>query len=301
MRRIIASVPATSANLGPGFDCFGLALDLRSDVEMRLDEPFSISVEGDGAARLPRDRRNLVSRTINDFYERVGRPPPSFALTLRNRIPLTGGLGSSSAALVGALMVANVSAGRPMTDANLLDLAVEIEGHPDNVAPAVAGGLVVAVSDGSGLVTLSVPVPTELSAVLFVPPFTMPTRRSRQILPQVVPRHDAIFNVGRVALWLAALQTGRLDLLTVATQDRLHQPYRARIFPALPAIIEAALAAGACGACLSGSGSAILALVRGDTDSVGPAMQIAARAHGIHGRCLKVGIDRVGATVRETA
>jgi homoserine kinase len=297
---ITARVPATSANLGPGFDCLGLALELRSEVTMHVGAPFSIEIEGEGYSRYARDGRNLVYRTICAFYERIGRAPPSFGLTSRNRIPPTGGLGSSSAAIVGALLVANVAAGRPMDADSLLALASELEGHADNVAPALLGGLVVAVGDtGERPVVVSLPVPPELSAVVYVPAFSMPTKRARQLLPNVVPRRDAIFNAGRTALLIAALQSGRPDLLRVATQDRLHQPYRARMFPAMAAVIEAALEAGACGACLSGAGSALLALAVDRHTQIGEAMERAAQGRGVKGRWFATDIARSGAVVEE--
>jgi homoserine kinase len=300
--RITARVPATSANLGPGFDCFGLALDLRSDTTLRLGEPFSIRVEGEGVNRIAHDERNLIYRAIRTFYERIGRRLPPFALEIHSRIPLTGGLGSSSAGIVGGLLAANVAAGRPMDADALLALAAELDGHPDNVAPAMLGGLVVVVGDtGRGPATVSLPIPDQLSAVVFVPTFSMPTKRARALLPDLVPRRDAVFNAGRTALWIAALQTGRLELLRLATQDRLHQPYRAKLFPALPVLIEAALAAGAHGAALSGAGSAVLALATGRQSQIGQAMKDAALRRGIHGRWLAVDVARSGAEVVEEA
>jgi homoserine kinase len=299
--RITARVPATSANLGPGFDCFGLALELRSEITMHVGAPFSITVDGEGYGRYARDGRNLVYQTIRTFFDRIGRTPPSFALTSRNRIPPTGGLGSSSAAIVGGLMVANVAADRPMDTVGLLALASELEGHADNVAPALLGGLVVVVGDADGPpVTLSLPVPPELSTVVFVPGFSMPTKRARQLLPDLVPRRDAVFNAGRTAMLVAALQAGRPDLLRIATQDRLHQPYRARMFPAMPAIIDAALAAGACGACLSGAGSALLALAVDRQAEIGEAMQRAAASRGVRGRWFAAEVARTGAVVEES-
>jgi homoserine kinase len=296
--RIVARVPATSANLGPGFDCLGLALELRSEITMHVGAPFFIRLEGEG--RYPRDQRNMIYRTIRGFFDRVGQPAPSFGLTICNNIPSTGGLGSSSAAIVGGLLVANVAAGRPMNADQILALATELEGHPDNVAPALLGGLVVALGDvGGAPIALSLPVPEELSAVVFVPGFSMPTRRARQVLPNLVPRRDAVFNAARTALFVAALQTGRLDALRIATQDRLHQPYRSRLFPAMPTIIEAALAAGACGAFLSGAGSAVLALATDHHSQIGEAMQRAAESRGVPGRWFTADVARSGALVEE--
>ncbi|HEY3078413.1 MAG TPA: homoserine kinase [Chloroflexota bacterium] len=296
--RVTARVPATAANLGSGFDCLGIALELRSEVVLDLDRPFGIEIEGEGEDRLPRDGRNLVARTIRGFFERLGRPVPPFHLTLRNRIPQTGGLGSSSAALVGALLAANVVAGRPSSVEQLLCLAAELEGHPDNVAPAVLGGLVVAVVEpDAGLLAVPLSVPPELSAVVFVPGFVMRTRRARQVLPKLVPHRDAVFNASRTALLVSAFQSGRLDLLRVAMQDRLHQPYRSQLFPAMGAVFEAALGAGACGACLSGAGSAILAFATDRQSAIGEAMQRAAHARGVEGRWLTADIARSGADV----
>jgi homoserine kinase len=298
--RITASVPHSSANLGPGFDCFGLALELRSDVTMHVGSSFFVRIEGEGQDRLPRDRRNLVYQWIRTFYQRIGRSPPSFGLTLHNRGPQTGGLGSSSAALVGALLVANTAAGCPMDEDGLLALATELEGHPDNVAPALLGGLVVALDQpGARPITVQVPVPSALSAVVFTPTFSMPTKRARQLLPNLVPRRDAIFNASRTALFLASLQSGRFDLLRIATQDRLHQPYRSRLFPAMPTIIEAALDAGACGACLSGAGSALLALAVDRHDEIADAMVRTAEEQGVAGRAFCAEIAQTGATVSQ--
>lgn len=297
---IKALVPATTANLGPGFDCFGMALELRSEVEIELDRPFSIEIEGEGAGHLPRDNRNLVYRTIRGFFDRVGKQPPNLQLRLRNRVPLTGGLGSSSAALVGAILVANVAAGRPCGIDELIEIATELEGHPDNVAPALLGGLVVAVSGHEKqVIALPVPIPPELTAVVFVPSFSMPTKRAREILPDSIPRKDAIFNLSRVALWLSALQLGRFDLLRVATEDRLHQPYRSQIFPAMPVIIEAALSSGAHGAFLSGAGSALLAIATEKQTAIGEGMLDAAERQGVRGRWFTCEIAQSGATVVE--
>jgi homoserine kinase len=296
--RVTARVPATAANLGAGFDCLGIALELRSEVTLDLDQPFGVEIEGEGHERLPRDHRNMVARTVTGFFERIGRPAPPFRLIQRNRIPQTGGLGSSSAALVGALLAANVVAGRPMDATQLLCVAAELEGHPDNVAPALLGGLVIAVAEpDAGLIAVPLDVPLELSAVLFVPSFAMRTKRARQLLPKLVPHRDAVFNASRTALLIAAFQTGRLELLRIAMQDKLHQPYRSQLFPAMGAIFEAALGAGASGACLSGAGSAILAFATERQSAIGEAMQRVAAARGVEGRWLVADIARSGAEV----
>lgn len=292
---IIARIPATSANLGAGYDCFGLALNLYNDVELIPGAGFSVEVVGEGADSLPRDRGNLVARTILRYFERVERPAPTFAVRLINRIPMCGGLGSSSTALVGALLTANKYAGQLLSLTELLGLAAELEGHPDNVAPALLGGFVVAASDRGQFTTVSVPVPPELKAVLFLPRFSTSTRDARRLIPPRVSHADAVFNVGRAALFVAGLTTGRFDVLRVATQDRLHQPYRQVLFPTMPRFFDAALEAGAHGAWLSGSGSALMALASSAAQAVAEAFEVTARANGVAGRPLIVDLAREGA------
>ncbi|HVC35488.1 MAG TPA: homoserine kinase [Chloroflexota bacterium] len=296
---IVARVPATSANLGAGFDCLGLALHLHNDVALIPAGPFRVEITGEGADSLPRDRANLVARTVYRFFDEIGRTAPPFALRLTNRIPMTGGLGSSSTAIVGGLLVANRFADEPLGRDDLLRLAVAVEGHPDNVAPAMLGGLVLSVVQAEQLTTVQVPMPTGLRAVLFLPGFTISTREARRRLPSRVPLSDAVFNVGRSTLFVAAMATGRLELLRTATQDRLHQQYRQVLFPAMPRLFDAALDAGALGAWLSGAGSALMALVQGDAEGVIQAFDRAARANGVAGRAVAVDLSPAGATILE--
>ncbi len=298
---VVVSVPATSANLGAGFDCLGLALDLRNEVCLFPDRPFQVEIIGEGADVLPRDRSNLIARTVFRYFEEIGRPGPRFALRLTNRIPMTGGLGSSSSALVGGLLAANELAGRPMASDDLLQLAFELEGHPDNVAPAMLGGLVLSVVQDGRLITTSVPVPAGLRAVLFLPRFTTSTREARRLLPNRVSLSDAVFNVSRAALFVAAMSGGHLDRLRCATQDRLHQPYRQVLFPSMPKLFDAALEAGALAAWLSGSGSALLALTHGREADVAEAFEACAQRLGVAGRTQVVSITSQGACVIESA
>jgi homoserine kinase len=296
---IVARVPATSANLGAGFDCLGMALRLYNDIAIEPEGPFGVEIVGEGAESLPHDRSNLVVRTVSRFFEVVGRIPPAFRLRLTNRIPMTGGLGSSSTALVGGLLVANCLAGEPLRRDELLQVATELEGHPDNVAPAMIGGLVVSAIEGKRVVTVPLAVPDGLRGVLFLPKFSTSTREARRLLPSKVAHRDASFNVSRAALFVAAVATDRLDLLSIATQDRLHQPYRQVLFPGMPRLIDAALGAGALGAWLSGSGSALLALSRGNEQAIAEAFDASARATGVAGRSVVVELDTEGAFLLE--
>jgi homoserine kinase len=294
---IVARVPATSANMGPGFDCLGMAIELYNDVTLVPGGPFRVEIAGEGAETLPRDRSNLVARTVIRFFESIGRPTPSFALRLTNRIPMTGGLGSSSTALVGGLLAANRLAGDILSRLEVLRLAYELEGHPDNVAPAMLGGIVVSVVDEGRLVTLPLSVPAGLRAVLFLPRFSTSTREARRLLPTRVSLGDAVFNLSRSSLLVGALATGHLDLLRVATRDRLHQPHRQVLFPSMNRLFDAALEAGALAVWLSGSGSALLALTNGKEAEVAAAFECAAVAHGVAGRSRVVDLAAMGATV----
>ncbi|MBI2916409.1 MAG: homoserine kinase [Chloroflexi bacterium] len=280
--RLTVRVPATTANLGPGFDCLGLALDLHNTVSVEPG-PFGVRVTGQGETTLPRNRRNLVYRSMERVFDRLGSGIPDMRLTCHNEIPLTRGLGSSSAATVAGLVAGNALAGNALSQEDILTMAAELEGHPDNVTPALLGGCQVVVQTERGLVHAPVPLATDLIAVLFVPDFELRTSQARAVLPSVVPRGDAIYNVGRVALLVTALATGRGSLLREATRDRLHQPYRERLFPAMTRLFDAALEAGALGAFLSGAGPTVLALVSGDSSAVARALGEVARLAGLPG------------------
>ena len=296
--RVHARIPATSANLGPGFDALGLALALYNDVEAQESDGVTVIVEGEGAGQLPTGADNVVARGVRLAFDAAGRPFKGVALRCANRIPPARGLGSSAAAWVGGLVAGNALAGGPLTNDALLSLATRAEGHPDNVAAALLGGLTVSCPGEDGAVTaVSLPLPEHLVWVVLVPTITSSTAEARAVLPETVPRGDAIFNVQRVALLLAALQMRRPDALAKALDDRLHQPYRRALFPWMPAVAQAARRAGALGCVLSGAGPALLALAAGDGSAVARAMETALRAAGIKGHARAYAVDTVGATV----
>jgi homoserine kinase len=292
-------VPATSANLGPGFDALGLALGLYNEVTAQESAKVTVRVEGEGAGRLPTNQHNVVARGVQMAYEAAGRPFKGCALTCVNRIPAARGLGSSAAAWVGGLVAGNALLGEPLSRAALLALAARAEGHPDNVAAALYGGLTVSCGRPDGQVTaIALPVPSAVRWVVLVPGVTSATAEARAVLPESVPRSDAVFNVQRVALLLAGLQTGRLDVFDVALDDRLHQPYRLRLFPWMPSVVAAARGAGALGCVLSGAGPSLLAVVGGDAEPVARAMETALRAAGIEGSAGTFAVDTEGAVRR---
>jgi homoserine kinase len=265
---VAVRVPATSANLGPGFDCLGLALDIWATITVSIDGPSPSS--SDPMAMMARTAARRV-------YEKIGSEAPrGLSAQYEGDIPIARGLGASAVARAGGLVAANALAGERLDREALLGIATDLEGHADNASPALFGGLQVSVLDGERVLHASVQLPPGLSAVLFVPELRMPTRESRKLLPSQLSRQDAVHNTSRAALLVAALAQGRVDLLDAATQDRLHQKPRSKLFPAMFAIFDAAKAAGAHCAYLSGGGSTICALASENQQGIADAMQEAA-------------------------
>jgi homoserine kinase len=270
-RRVRVEVPASSANLGAGYDCLAVALGLTNRVEIEVRGwsrgEIELTVDGEGANELTADRENRCVRGVEAVLREVRGELPEgvgWRIEMRNDIPLARGLGSSAAATVAGLVAGNVLLGEPLTSADLLRLATAVEGHPDNAAAALLGGFTVSAAIDDGVEALRFDAPRDLRAVLFVPELRLSTDEMRAVLPDSVPRADAVANLTRVAVGVAGIATGRFDLLRVLTVDRLHEPYRAAAFPELPRFVADARAAGALGACLSGAGSTII----GFTDTV---------------------------------
>ncbi len=270
-RRVTVEVPATTANLGAGYDCLGMALELVNRVTLEVRgwsrTGHELIVDGEGAGELSADGDNRFLRGVSAAIETArGAVPESVAwrIEMTNRIPLARGLGSSAAATVGGLLAANALLGEPLAPGDLIGLATGIEGHPDNAAPALLGGFVAAGRVNGEIEAIRFDVPRGLRAVLFVPDLRLPTAAMRSVLPDTVPRADAVANLGKVALGVAAIASGRRDFVRALIGDRLHEPYRASAYPQLPRLVEDALAAGAIGAALSGAGSTVIAF----TDSV---------------------------------
>ena len=307
---VTVRTPATSANLGPGFDSLGLALQLynRFEVEEWHGSPQHplIEIEGALGTELSTESDNLFFRAFALLFERRQVELPAVRIRMSISIPPGCGLGSSATAVVGGLVAANEWL-RPQQLAvpkeELLDMAVEAEAgnHPDNVAPALLGGLVATTNVAGKIHAIKTPFPNDLRAVIFTPSFPMDTVEGRKLLPATYSKADVTFNTGRVALLLTALQTGRYELIGEAMQDRLHQPYRQALFPTMPDIIDAAVIAGAHGACLSGGGSSLIALTSSHFREVLQAMQQTAHAAGIDGTGMVLRADQHGARVLNTA
>ncbi len=299
MESILVRVPATTANLGPGFDALGLALDLWNEAEFTLEGAagWTVEISGEGSGVLPADATNLVIQAAQRLFDRAGRAAPAgLRLRCTNRIPLGSGLGSSAAAVVAGLVGANALLGEPLDTPGLLRLAAEIEGHPDNASAALLGGLVVVSADGERLIARKIDVP-HLAAVVVVPEFNLPTHAARAALPGQVAFNDAVFNLGRAALVVEALRTGDLELLGSAMQDRLHQPHRLKLVPGAGAALAAARQAGAAAAALSGAGPGVVAFGVEPLEPISQAMLAAFHAAGLPARVWMLSVTSLGTQV----
>jgi homoserine kinase len=292
-------VPATTANLGPGFDCLGMALDLWNDLRFSLvGDGVKVTTVGEHSESLPTDETNLVARSFLRLYEEAGVAPPA-GLTVHCdlRVPPSSGLGSSAAAAVAGLLGANTILGGPFDEAHVLELAAEIDGHPDNVAATLLGGLTIVVRKEEKLLTKKILVP-EAHVALVVPALAFSTHTARAGLPAQVSMKDAVFNLGRTPLVVEALRTGDLELLGQVMEDRLHQAARLKIIPGGRVAWDAALQAGAAAVAISGSGPSLIAFVGTAPDAlrVGRAMADAFGDMGVVARPLGLSVSAVGAS-----
>jgi homoserine kinase len=290
-------VPASSANLGPGFDVLALALDLYLDVEARRATQTSIAWSGTGADEVPLDSTNLIVRAVREIM-----PEGSVRLRVRNAIPIGRGLGSSAASIVAGLMIGARLGRERLPAGHLLEHAFPLEGHGDNLAAAIFGGFCLVSSGGSGVTAHRLPWPAAWRAVFFVPNALSPTHEARRLVPKRPERGDAVFNLARVGEWMLAVSRRDHRLLASAMEDRMHQPGRSRAYPYLNPAIAAAKSSGAWGAALSGAGGSVIAIAPGArSDQVGDAMVEAARASGIAGVALTLRASSKGASVIEAA
>lgn len=298
-RTVAVRVPGTTANCGPGFDALGMACTIYNDLELTLykDPRLCIEVEGEGVEAIPSDARNIAWKAAQLLLRRADAPFRGARMRMLNRIPLARGLGSSAAAIVAGLVAANAAIGAPFDRRALLQMATELEGHPDNVAPALYGGVTASVMADGRAETLSFLPARPLRLIVAVPDFNLSTKRARQALPEHVSLADAVFNVSRAAQLVAALCKGELRYLAHALEDRLHQPYRLPLVPGMQDVLAAARRAGAFGAALSGAGPCLIAFAEADAEEIGAAMVAAFVPHGVKARSLVLDIDEKGAEI----
>lgn len=302
--RVVVRVPGTSANCGPGFDCLGLATTIYNYLDLTLLRSGKVIVEstGEGAENIPRGRRNLTWQAVRRLLQEV-RKEDEFKgaiIRMRNNVPISRGLGSSSTAIVAGLVAANEIVGAPLNRYELLKLATELEGHPDNVAPALFGGFTVSVMNAGTVQTFSFLPRIKLKLIVAVPDFELSTRLARKVLPRNVSMRDAIFNVSRASMLVAALVEGREDLLPLAFDDALHQPYRKKLVPGMSSVFEAAKEAGALGAAISGAGSCLIAFTSARSrleERIAASMVEAFKVAGVKSKALILDLDRKGAQV----
>ena len=294
------SVPATSANLGPGFDCLALALGLRNEIELSVGTAVSslqVEQHGEGAATLPKDERNLVLRAVRAYWQaNAGAPPGSLQLRAQNQIPLNSGMGSSAAAIVAGLAAAQALSGAAADPQALLQLAHSLEGHPDNAAAALLGGLTLVSTAGNDVRCARISLPA-MQVALALPAVELATAQARAALPGMVPLADAAFNIGHTALVVRALQTADYALLGWAMQDRLHQPQRRVLIRGYDAAEQAALDAGAAAVVLSGAGPSLAAFAVHNHAQIAAAMQAAFATAGVACRTFVLPMEDSGVTV----
>jgi len=294
---ITVRVPATSANLGAGFDCLGLALDVFASITVTFSNAEQAPTEDVG--------EKMVLTAIRHTYARLEKPVPSVRAHYGLAIPLGRGMGASAVARVAGVLAANEFEGRPLTEDDCLDLASELEGHGDNACPAMFGGMQVCVVDstrppGSAphFLRAACDYPHDASLAILIPDHSMATKEARKVLPESYVKADVVHNIGRAALFVAAMASGRMDLLDAATQDRVHQPQRSALFPQLYEVFASAKGAGARAAWLSGAGSSVAAICdEGKGREVAAAMLTTLEASGATGRSLVTRIAREGAMV----
>ncbi|WGV24384.1 homoserine kinase [Halotia branconii] len=259
---VTVTVPATTANLGPGFDCIGAALTLYNEFKFtRLEEgTLTIRVTGAEAERVQTDESNLLYQAFLKLYQYIEQTPPSVKMEIDLGVPLARGLGSSATAIVGGLIGANKLAGTPLSQLQVMELAIAMEGHPDNVVPALLGGCRLAATSDASWEICEVPWHQDVIPVVAIPDFELSTKEARSVLPTQVSRADAIFNTAHLGLLLRGLETGKGEWLKAALQDKLHQPYRQALISGYDVVNAAATAAGAYGMVISGAGPTLLAL-----------------------------------------
>ncbi|MFO5529438.1 MAG: homoserine kinase [Cuspidothrix sp.] len=297
---ITVKVPGTTANLGPGFDCIGAALKLYNEFNFTTLDAGGLIIQASGieAAKVQTDETNLLYQAFVKLYQHIKKTPPGIKIEIKLGVPLARGLGSSATAIVGGLVGANYLAGSPLSELEVMELAIAMEGHPDNVVPALLGGCRLAATSSTGWEICDIPWHRDIVPVIAIPNFELSTAEARGVLPTEISRGDAIFNISHLGLLLRGLATNREEWLKAALQDKLHQPYRQTLIAGYESVNEAAINAGAYGMVISGAGPTLLALVDiTKAKSVETAMTNAWMAKRINSTVRSLPLDTQGAVI----
>ncbi|WP_069789985.1 homoserine kinase [Cyanobacterium sp. IPPAS B-1200] len=298
---MVIRVPATTANIGPGFDCLGAALSLYNEFEFtRSSNGTSFKVSGMEGEKISLGEDNLLYQSFVKVYEHIGEEIPPVNINIKVGVPLARGLGSSATAIVGGLLGANYFAQKPLSSSELMHLAIAIEGHPDNVIPAFMGNCILSVGNGDSWHFVPIPVNDDIAFVLGIPDFELSTEEARGVLPKSLSYGDAVFNIGHLGLLLRGLETGNGAWLSEALQDKLHQPYRRSLINGYGEVEQAVLSHGGYGMVISGAGPTLLALCpQNEAQGVAEAMEKAWLQVGITAKVRSLLIDTKGAEVIE--
>ncbi len=294
-------VPGTTANIGVGFDCLGAALTIHNEFQFSLadgDRDLTIIVEGEEADRVSTDQNNLVYQSFLRLYQHLNRVPPPVKIVIKLGVPLARGLGSSATAIVAGLLGANFLVGNPLSTEEIRNLAIAIEGHPDNVVPALLGNCQLSVGAKGNWQICEIPWHPDIVPVVAIPNFELSTEEARSVLPTSYSRSDSIYNISRMGLLLRGLATNNQDWLAMALDDKLHQPYRKELIRGYDAVQDSAIAAGAYGMVISGAGPTLLALCnRGKENAVVVAMSQAWLQEGVNAKVLSLALENQGTII----
>ncbi len=294
MKSVTVKVPATTANLGAGFDTLALALDLYDYVTIELNTKTHIEIENEGENSLPLDEKNIVYIAAKAVFDMAKVEMDGLKIKLVNNIPLARGLGSSASARVGGAIGANCLLGNRFSNDEIMSLTAGLEGHPDNVTPALFGGFTISYIDKGELKYFKISPSVEFKIVVIIPQFEVSTSKAREILPSKISREEAVFNIGRACLLVSSILTGQLEYISVGMQDMLHQPYRKKLVPGMDDVFKAAMKNGARGVALSGAGPSIVAFATEGFEEIGKSMQQAFLKYNIKSRFLVTEINSKG-------
>ncbi len=299
---VTVQVPATTANIGPGFDCLGAALTLYNQVKFSItDSPLQIKVMGKEADLVSTDESNLLYKSFAKLYNHLGQNVPNLAMEINLGVPLARGLGSSATAIIAGLVGANFLAGNPLSTTEILNLAIQIEGHPDNVVPALLGGCQLSVGSANNWQISEISWHNEIIPILAIPNFELSTEEARKVLPVSYSRSDAIFNLAHLGLLIKGLETNNKDFLKIAMEDKIHQPYRETLIKGYDSVKLAAIEAGAYNMVISGAGPTLLALTdRNNAENVVNSMTNAWQNEGIIAKVRSLSLDYQGATILDS-